>query len=671
MKQVCWILLMGIMMLKAAGQETEILQMLEDQAASNDAPELEEDLQEFQHLLRHPLNLNKASAEEFSIFSFISPVQVQRLMAYRNALGPLNNILELQAVPGWNVTQIRKIAPYVTVSGSENWKKIFLESVTEGRHKLLTRMGMRKMDNGPFPGSAPSFLLRYQYRSRFFAFSVNTEKDMGERIFQKEHGISFISFHLALYGKKNQRNMMVLGDYLVNMGQGLIHWQGRSVKKTGLPIMITRQLPAIQPYRSNDENRFHRGIAIVTDKGNLSTALFFSASRVDANRVYDSLKHIFYVSSLQTSGYHRTQSELDDQHSLGLISAGGTIHYRKGPLRLGINTIHHFFSMPYLRAEEPYRLYVFRGQRMANYSMDYYYTLRNIHFFGEAAADNLFHQAFVQGFMFSADPRLDLSILFRKISGRFYSLQGNAFTESTEPTGEEGIYAGASIKLSPVFTVDTYADFYRFPWLKYGIDLPGWGRDFLVQASWKPDKRTIFYLRVRKEVKTGNISARQIQPVSNLIQPDLAPVNIARRMVLTEEITRYSLRIHLNRIISRQVECRFRLETLGIFTSYTESFGYLFFSDLFWSSPTSRLSLNSRIMFYETTDYSSRIYAFENDVMYYNIIPSFYGQGALVYLNAGMTISRHCRLFIKGSLNREKEIPSIGVSGRFQLVFSW
>ena len=102
---------------------------------------------------------------------------------------------------------------------------------------------------------------------------------MGERILQKGHGISFVSFHLALYGKKNQRNMVVLGDYLVNIGQGLIHWQGRAVKKTGLPIMIKRQQPAIQPYRSNDENRFHRGLAMVIEQGKLSTSFFFSCSQ--------------------------------------------------------------------------------------------------------------------------------------------------------------------------------------------------------------------------------------------------------------------------------------------------------------------------------------------------------------------------------------------------------
>ena len=435
--------------------------------------------------------------------------------------------------------------------------------------------------------------------------------------------------------------------------------------------MIKRQMPVIQPYRSNDENRFNRGIAFVMDKHRLCTAFFFSDKKIDANRIYDSVRKTSYVSSLQTSGYHRTQSELEDMHALRLITAGGAIHFSKGPLRLGINAIYHSFSLPYLREQEPYRLFVFRGQHLYNYSIDYHYTLRNVHFFGEMATDDKFHPAFVQGFMFSADAKMDLSLLVRKISGKYYSLQGNAFTESTEPTGEEGIYAGASLKFSPVFTIDAYVDFYRFPWLKFGINQPGWGRDLLIQANWKPDKKTIFYLRVRKEVKTGNITDENL-PVSNQILPVLVPVNFfTGRMDQTGEISRYNLRIHLGRVISRQVECRFRVETIKVSAGREKSFGYMFFSDLFLTPQSSRVAINTRFLFYETTDYSSRIYAFENDVMYYNIIPSFSGSGMLAYLNTSVTLSKHARLFAKGSISQEKGTPSLFVSGRFQFIFSW
>ena len=73
MKTICTVLLVVFIIKTAAAQENEILQLLEDQAQSDEPSELEEDLQQWHQLLRHPINLNSASAEEFAIFSFISP----------------------------------------------------------------------------------------------------------------------------------------------------------------------------------------------------------------------------------------------------------------------------------------------------------------------------------------------------------------------------------------------------------------------------------------------------------------------------------------------------------------------------------------------------------------------------------------------------------------------
>ena len=672
MKRCCWILIMLISMQTVYGQENDLVQILEDQAGADDTHELEEDLQQWQNLRKHPLNLNTAGGEAFSIFAFITPIQVQRLILYRKALGPLKNILELQAVPGWTAVQIHKIAPYVTVSTPDDWRKEIKADINAGRSQLLTRIGMRKMPAGQFPGSAPSVLLRYQFRSKFLQFAVNSEKDMGEQFFQKGKGISFLSLHLALYGKKNPGNILILGDYLLNMGQGLIHWQGRTVRKTGMPIMIKHQLPLVQPYRSNDENRFHRGLALVLNKGRWTSGFFFSDKKIDANRKYDSLKNFYYVSSLLTSGYHRTKSELENKHSLRLTSAGAVIAYRNEGLRIGINAIHHFFSLPYIREYEPYRVFVFRGQHMANYSLDYHYTFRNIHFFGEAAVNQGFHQAYLQGIMVAPDPRLDLSILARTISHKYYSLQGNAFLESSEPANEEGIYAGASLRLTSKLTFDAYVDFYRFPWLKYGIDLPGQGKDFLLQGTLRVDKKTIFYIRYRHEIKTGNIGNAQNLPVSNFYLADLDPLNTSTgRMNPAGFISRSNYRVHLVRIFSQQVECRLRMETVKWINGQQKSNGYLFFSDIFWTPVHPGFSLQSRFLYYETTDYSSRLYAFENDVMYYNIIPSFSGHGMVMYLNARLALLKHAQFFLKGSMNKEKTVPGLSWLARFQVILSW
>ena len=59
--------------------------------------------------------------------------------------------------------------------------------------------------------------------------------------------------------------------------------------------------------------------------------------------------------------------------------------------------IYYNFSLPIQKRNEPYNLYAISGKNWYNFSIDYSYTYKNLHFFGEAAADKNFNKAFVNG----------------------------------------------------------------------------------------------------------------------------------------------------------------------------------------------------------------------------------------------------------------------------------
>jgi hypothetical protein len=100
---------------------------------------------------------------------------------------------------------------------------------------------------------------------------------------------------------------------------------------------------------------------------------------------------------------------------------------------------------------------------------------------------------------------------------------------------------------------------------------------------------------------------------------------------MTGFITKANWRLNLSHIFTREVEWRLRFEHSGVENGKKLSTGYLFFTDLFWTPQKTPFSFSSRLGIFETTDYSSRIYAFENDVMYYSTIPAFFGRGLLFY----------------------------------------
>src|SRR3569623_374632 len=94
-----------------------IEQQLEDITASNEDAETEDDayLQQMQHFLKEPLNLNYADAGLLEQLNLLSPLQISNFLSYRKLLGNFLNIYELQAIPACDLELIRQIRPYITV----------------------------------------------------------------------------------------------------------------------------------------------------------------------------------------------------------------------------------------------------------------------------------------------------------------------------------------------------------------------------------------------------------------------------------------------------------------------------------------------------------------------------------------------------------------------------
>jgi hypothetical protein len=622
------------------GQEEELARVMEDQAEVEDVKEVEEDIHQLRTFHMRPLNLNVAAAEDLAVFPFLSALHIEQLLQYRKYAGKLIDVKELQAIPGWDANLIRKIIPYVTVQETPAFRKTLTDSWQKGRQQLLLRSALTRN---------AGVLIRYQFNSPQLQYGINIEKDAGENFWQKHKGLSFFSAHVALRNTGLIRTL-VIGDYVMNLGQGLMIWQGRAVRKNGMPIMIKRQLPLLMPYRSNDENRYFKGMAVHAVKRRMELAAYISLNGLDANTKTDSILDTRYATSFLNTGYHRNEDELADKNSVTHFSGGAMAAVNYNRLRMAVSSVFHSFSLPVLRAWEPYNLFSARGKMMLNNGLSYHYTVRNIHLFGELALDREGDPAFVNGLMMAADPRLDISLMVRKLSRGYRSFFASAFTESAEPANEEGIYAGLSFKLSQKLVVDAYADHFRFPWLRYRVDAPGTGRDYLAQLSFRPDKKTSMYLRFRSETRSQTSGLDLLKTIRN--------------------VSRQNFRFHLQYKFNAAWEWRIRLEFNEIKTKIQQKeHGFIMYSDLFWAPVLKPFSMNGRVMIFETNSYESRLYAYENDVMFYNIVPAFYGKMGRVYVNGSLHISDRIKIFVKIS----KNFPNIrnGWVSRWQFIYSF
>lgn len=622
MKNVCFILLV-FLSTTCLSQDVppNTQQQLENIAENNDEdPKDDNLLQQLDYFRKHPVNLNAVTVEELQSLKIVTDLQINNFIRYRNLLGKLISIYELQAVPTWDILTVKKILPYVFVGDAVSVKESFLSSFRNGDHDLLFRMSRVLEKSKGYDISLSNrylgdrnhllFKYRYQYKDLLY-FGLTGDKDAGEQFLKgaQSKGFDFYSFHFFVR-RLGLIKSLALGDYAVNLGQGLIQWQSLAFGKSSEVMSIKRQAPVLVPYRSAGEFYFNRGIGITLQKKNVEVTAFASYKKISGNIINDTTERF---SSLLTSGYYRTPSETADKNKIGLTSFGGNITYQISSFKIGLNAVAHHFNIPFKKADEPYNWYAISGKKVFNSSIDYSYTFRNMHLFGEAAVDKNFHRAFINGALLSIDPKVDLSILYRSIQKQYQSLFGNAFTENTTPGNEKGVYTGIAIRPVQGWQLNVYADFFQFPWIKYLVNAPVHGYEYLVQLNYQPNKQFGTYVRYRNKNKPADSSGNGI-------------------IYYPQNQVKQNLRLHLGQQLSANLSISSRVELMWFnhqqknkeqgFLSYVEA-GY----------GRKKLSANLRLQYFETNSYNSRIYVYESDVLYGFSVPAFYDKGFRYYFN--------------------------------------
>lgn len=577
-------------------------------------------LQQMSAFNRHPLNINgtQSSLEEFPLLDHLL---ISNLIQYRSLLGNLISVYELQAVPGFTAEFIKKLIPYITVSGDNTDQASLKQRFVLGDRSFIIRpgfipqlaMGFQQARplKDKFTGSRPSLFFRWQYQFRdLLQYGITGDKDAGEPWITGKTKIpmDFQSFHFFLR-RAGWIKSLALGDYTINLGQGLIHWQSQAFKKTSAVTNIKRQNEILRPYHSAGEYNFHRGTAITFMRHKWEATVFASFRKLSANTDGGS------IASFLTSGFNRSASEIKDKNRAGEVIYGGNIRKIIKSGHAGFNFVYYQYSLPINKRDAPYNLFAITGKHWLNNSIDYSYTFRNIHLFGEAASDINNNKAFVTGIVASMGATADIAMLHRYINRSYQALYGNAFTENTLPNNENGFYSGMSLKPDHRWKLDFYADIFSFAWLKFRVNSPSHGFQYLAQITWKPDKKVDIYTRFRMKMKPINIDSDN-------------EMDFVGDQVLKNWRTQVSYQPAPSILLRNRIEICSYVKDDG----FPES-GYLFYADLIYKPLGKWYSGNARFMRFETGSYESRIYAYENDLPYVSSTPSFFEEGIRYYLN--------------------------------------
>lgn len=606
---------------------------------------------------KHPLNLNAAGADELAELQMINPYQIRSLLSHRALFGPLLHLHELQAIPGWDINLIRMLKPFVALSQTNKGARQLQARFRNGEYQFVFRISQileksagyvkDSTGTGVYAGSPQKLFVRFRYQhQQLLQYGFTAEKDAGEAFFGKNQpvGFDFLSAHLFIrnLGKIRQ---LALGDYTVNMGQGLIQWQGLAFRKSADIIHVKRQSPVIRPYTSAGESRFFRGVGMSMAVGKWSASVFGSVRRLDGSLSEDSVNAVnqLVFSSIRESGLHRTKSERLGRAVLPEILFGGQLTRAFQQSHIGLNALFRKLGNQAKEPETPYQYFDRPQSRMMWLSLDYSFTYRNMHAFGETAVQWPYSWATVGGLLASLSRDLDMSILYRNMPAAFQSAYGQAFSERSGTGNESGLYIGFSQRLKSGWSFTMYADHYRFPWLAYRIDKPSVGKDYSLQVRYQPNRQSGLSLRVRMEEKALNQDMQD------------EATHWAR------QIKRWQGRLHIAHSPVKQVLLNIRADLhfydMG---GASASNGFLLYTDLQFKPGLKNYSVRCRYTYFDTDSYDSRLYAYENDVLYSQGTAVFQGKGQKVYILINYNINKKIHFWLRLSRVNYQGIDRIG-----------
>ena len=615
------------------------LELIEDALQGNedlDVSDLVFVFETLQNFARHPLNLNTATVSDLKDLFLLNQFQIQEFFIYKKKAGDLISIYELQAIPAFDLETIHLIAPFVKVSGEGNYQKsipsLFRESDKILLLKWKTPLQKEKgyftqqgKDAPAYEGSPDRLLLRF--RGRFenrFSYGLTAEKDSGESFFKKSNpqGFDFYSAHIFFKDYSQRLKNLAIGDFSVSMGQGLIAYSGFARGKSSEVLKIDRNQRVLRQFSSLNEILFFRGIgATVGLTKKLEITAFGSYRKVDGNVFEADSTDVDFeelqvlTSSLQTSGFHTTESQIEDERAITLIESGAKIKYQQSTWHIAFNTIYHQLDKPLSKTNKPYNRFAFRGDQLLNASTDYGFLIQNFKFFGETAVSDNGSIASVNGLYIGLDRRASMSILYRHLPADFHALNARPFAETTQGSNENGLFIGLQLLLNRHWDWRFYFDTWQHPWLLSKADAPSKGVEYFTRLTYKRKRRMEVYFEFKNEIKEQN-----------------APDNETPIDFLTNH-QRTKFRIHISNKINKSLTLRTRAEW-AFFDNEVEDLkkGYLLYQDVVFKSIRFPLSLTTRFAMFDAS-YDTRIYAYENDLLYSFSIPAYSGKGTRFYLN--------------------------------------
>ena len=550
-----------------------------------------------------PINLNNTSDEELQQLYFLSPQQIDDILAYADR-HPFESLYELRMIASLADYEIRDLLPFVRIGTRPHEQNIYAREVfAYANHELITRIDARNIES--FSGSDPMYIqarYRFDYQRRV-TFGAQLRRPAGGGAQELQYGA-----YIQLRDIAPHLHTVVGGNFQASFGQGLVLAPVFHTGKSMYVQSVGQTREGLRYYSSADGEGLHGAGATLRWEWNKKT-------RLDASVLYS-------MRRANDSTWHH------------LVGANLTLRHNR--LQLQLTAIENIWTdsiRPYRDAA--YNQHYFRGRNQAVIGASARYnhgwfdafaefaTAENYKRFEEALNGGAINSlnspawgfAVLAGSRFYPTSGVSLVALYRYYSPWFDNSLGYAFSETSRIGDENGGYFGFDITRWRNWRLLGYGDVFYFSGPKYGLpQSPTIGYDAMAEASYiRQNWRIGLRLRARKKGES-TYSARA--------QFDWSQGGWSLR-------TTADANLQIFQSSNPQIQGGAPTPPYGLSLAQDIAYDFSQLSTLNTKLP---LSLRFRLQGFDAREWANRIYLYEHDVLYAFSIPAVYGLGGRAYI---------------------------------------
>lgn len=561
-----------------------------------DYEEMKERLRQYYY---SPIDWNKATRQELEELMFVPDMVIDEMLNYRDWAKRLYSVNELVLVKGMN-DGLRRLLYYVIevseATDDRKWSDVFCYTdhymVARSDFEAERRAGY---DNGKYQGEPFKQIVKYKTDAGSnFRAGVVMETDAGERWDRRGFDL------YRVYGQFTNMGVVervVVGSMRVSYGNGLV-FGGSSFGTRSYQMVNGLNRNNIKSYEGTTEAKMLNGVSVkVKPVKGLTISALYGYSPLDANVSDGTWKTIL------TTGYHRTETEVERNNTVGLHTVGGHIDYEGSFYKVGATGYGGFFTVP--------SIYEFGDKQWAA-SVDYCLHGRGVKFSGEASLAQSVGVATTNTLIVTALSDYVFAVNHRYFSPKYTSFWANTYSRASDVEGEQGISLSAVLPIYYDMNIELFGDVSRNYLYAYE------------EVTGKP-----MYYEARAQYNAGFGDDRTFKTYFRFKHQELSAMDGKVRKKVDDQTFLFFAEY------KRKFDCGVRIGSGAQFNATRRNmegwgnptYGWLIYQDVEWSGGRELpLDVKGRLAYYDAKDWDNRFYLYESNISESSYSPTLYGQ---------------------------------------------